>query len=263
VCSYDRGGYAWSEPGAQPRTFAQLALELHTALRRLKIDPPYLLVGQSYGGLVIRGFAAQYRREVSGMVMVDAVHEDQHIVYGGQPHRIRDSAKGLRVPSPRIAIDTEMIRLAQTNAAENQSQDLEPPLDRLPMDAQLVWRWASAQPLLALVQSTELDWSPEEFLRLHKERMKNRATLGNLPLVVLARTSGGYADGMSISAAALEEERKALQADLARLSRNGKVVYAPNSGHNIHLEDPELVIRTIREVVNKSREHNFQSARSK
>src|SRR5258708_26779861 len=89
VCSYDRGGYAWSEPGAQPRTFAQLALELHTALRRLKIDPPYLLVGQSYGGLVIRGFAAQYRREVSSMVMVDAVHEDQHIVYGGQPHPIR------------------------------------------------------------------------------------------------------------------------------------------------------------------------------
>jgi pimeloyl-ACP methyl ester carboxylesterase len=98
---------------------------------------------------------------------------------------------------------------------------------------------------------------------MHKERMKNRATLGNLPLLVLARTSGGYADGMNISAAALEVERKALQADLARLSRNGKVVYAPNSGHNIHLEDPELVIRSIREVVDQSRKHHFQGTRSK
>src|SRR5436305_1843918 len=35
VCSYDRGGYAWSDPGGRPRSFAQLALELHTALARL------------------------------------------------------------------------------------------------------------------------------------------------------------------------------------------------------------------------------------
>src|SRR5262245_52289967 len=71
VCSYDRGGYAWSEPGMRPRTFDQLALELHSALDRLHISPPFLLVGQSYGGLVIRGFARRYPTEVAGMVMVD------------------------------------------------------------------------------------------------------------------------------------------------------------------------------------------------
>src|SRR5258708_1109631 len=64
VCSYDRGGYAWSDPGIRPRTFAQLALELHTALKRVHIDPPYILVGQSYGGLVIHGFSGVYRPEV-------------------------------------------------------------------------------------------------------------------------------------------------------------------------------------------------------
>src|ERR1044072_3803913 len=73
VCSYDRGGYAWSDPGNRPRTFAQLALELHTALERMKIGPPYLLVGQSYGGQVVRGFAARYRPEGSGLVFVYAV----------------------------------------------------------------------------------------------------------------------------------------------------------------------------------------------
>jgi pimeloyl-ACP methyl ester carboxylesterase len=256
VCSYDRGGYAWSEPGVRPRTFAQLSLELHTALSLMHIDPPYVLVGQSYGGLVVRGFASQYRRELSGMVLVDAVHEDQHIVYGGQPHLIRDSAKGLPVPAPRIALDTELLRLAQTKAPQPQSQELEAPLDRLPGDAQAVWRWAAAQPLLELAQGAELDWSPEEFLRMHKERLKNRATLGDLPLVVLARTHGGYPDGMSISADVLEKERKDLQLDLARLSRKGKLVFATNSGHNIHLEDPELVVRTIREVVQQNREQH-------
>ena len=246
VCSYDRGGYAWSDPGKRPRTFAQLALELHVALERLRVGPPYVLVGQSYGGQVIRGFVARYRSEVSGVVLVDAVHEDQMVVYGGQPHRIRDGAKGRTFPAPQIELDVEMLQQARAR------QTLEAPLDRLPEEAQRVWRWANAQPLLGLAQSAELDWSPEELARMHNERLRNRATFGNLPLVVLARTRGGYSEGMSISAADLEKERRALQADLARLSRRGRLVFAANSGHNIHLEDPDLVIRSIREVVNSS-----------
>src|SRR5215831_10382686 len=35
ICTYDRGGYAWSEPGPKPRAFAQLNLELHDALAKL------------------------------------------------------------------------------------------------------------------------------------------------------------------------------------------------------------------------------------
>ena len=95
VCSYDRGGYAWSEPGNHPRTFAQLSLELRTALEKLHIDPPYVLAGQSYGDLVIPGFRARYPNEVAGMMLVDAVYENQHIVYGGQPHRNREETRGI------------------------------------------------------------------------------------------------------------------------------------------------------------------------
>ena len=256
VCSYDRGGYAWSDPGTRPRTFAQLALELHTALARMKIAPPYILVGQSYGGFVIRGFQARYVSEVSGMVLVDAVHEDQRIVYGGQPHRIREESRGRQFPEPRIGLDTELIKLAHTKTTIQQTEGLEPPLDRLPLSAQQVWRWASAQPLLELAQGAELYWSPEELVRLHNERLKDRASLGDLPLIVLAKTHGGFPDGMSVSASELEAERRELQADLARLSRRGKLIFAKNSGHNIHLEDPALVIDSIREVVKQSRVSN-------
>src|ERR1700716_2597341 len=56
ICTYDRGGYAWSDPGPKPRTFAQLNLELKDALERLHERPPYVLVGHSFGGPVIRGF---------------------------------------------------------------------------------------------------------------------------------------------------------------------------------------------------------------
>src|SRR5579872_7259624 len=35
VCTYDRAGYAWSDPGPAPRTFDQINLELHDALKKL------------------------------------------------------------------------------------------------------------------------------------------------------------------------------------------------------------------------------------
>jgi pimeloyl-ACP methyl ester carboxylesterase len=248
VCAYDRGGYAWSEPGRRPRTFAQLALELHEALRRLSVRPPYLLVGQSYGGLVVRGFAKRYRPLVSGMVLVDAVHEDERIVYGGQPHRLRDGARQLAFPEPVIALDTEMVRQANAVPAGGPGGPLPDPLNRLPDWAQAVWRWADSQPLGQLAAQAERDWSPEELAALHDERRSNRASLGDLPLVVLARTVGGYESGMAISADSLERERRHWMADLAALSRRGKLIYAPKSGHNIHLEDPDLVVRAIRLV---------------
>ncbi len=260
VCSYDRGGYAWSEPGTRPRTFDQLALELHTALSRAGVAGPFLLVGQSYGGLVVRGFARRYRGEVAGMVLVDAVHEDQRVVYGGDVHRIRDGATGRPFPEPRIGLDVALIDSAQAMAAAAppaEAEPLEPPLDRLPAGAKESWRWAEGQPLLQLATRAELDWSPEELARMHQERLANRATLDSLPLIVLGRTTGGYPDGMSIPADSLERERKALQADLAALSSRGRVRFAPQSGHNIHLEDPAFVVAAIHELVSgSSSEHS-------
>jgi pimeloyl-ACP methyl ester carboxylesterase len=60
VCSYDRAGSAWSDPGPQPRTLRQEAYELHLALRRTKERGPYILAGHSIGGLVLRIFAELY-----------------------------------------------------------------------------------------------------------------------------------------------------------------------------------------------------------
>lgn len=253
VCSYDRAGYAWSDPGRQPRTFGQLALELHTALERAGEAGPYVLVGQSFGGLVVRGFAAQYRSEVQGMVLVDAVHEDQRVIYGGQPHRIRDGATGRPFPEPEIALDTLTLRLVRDSVARRSDEPLDSPLDRLPPAQQRLWRWAESQPVFRMTQPREMEWSGEELARMHTQRERDRATLGNIPLIVLARTEGGYASGMSISADSLERERRSFAADLAKLSTRGQFIFAERSGHNIHLEDPALVVRAIRTVVESAR----------
>lgn len=253
VCSYDRGGYAWSDPGARPRTYWQLALELHTAAERLHLPPPYVLVGQSYGGLLVRGFAEHYPRDVAGMVLVDAVHEDQRIVINNQPTRIRDWASSRAYPSPHIALDTILLRSLRDSASRNSADALDPELERLPPDARRVWLWATARPVYRASSAAEMDWSPEELARMHEDRLSDRASLGDLPLVVLARSVGDYPDGMQISADSLEHERLALQADLARLSRRGRLVVAQHAGHNIHLDHPALVIRSVRQVVDTVR----------
>lgn len=69
VCSYDRAGFGWSDPGPEPRTSRQMAVELHTPLTKSGVNSPYVLVGHSFGGLNVRLFAELYPTEVGGMVL--------------------------------------------------------------------------------------------------------------------------------------------------------------------------------------------------
>lgn len=77
VCAYDRAGVGWSDPGPEPRDGQQIARELHTLLGKANVPEPYVLVGHSAGGLYVRVYAAQYPRDVVGMVLVDVEHPDQ------------------------------------------------------------------------------------------------------------------------------------------------------------------------------------------
>ena len=71
TASYDRAGLGWSTPCRTARTPGNIALELHELLEAAGIRPPYILVGHSFGGLVMRRFALLYPEEVSSIVLVD------------------------------------------------------------------------------------------------------------------------------------------------------------------------------------------------
>lgn len=73
--SYDRAGIGQSDLGPKPRSAKQIATELHAALQKSGVRPPYVLVGHSLGGIFVRVFADMYPKEVVGIVLIDPSQE--------------------------------------------------------------------------------------------------------------------------------------------------------------------------------------------
>ncbi len=246
--SYDRAGYAWSEPGPAPRTGKQIAYELHTALHNAGIRGPYILVGQSFGGFLVRYFAMLYEKEVAGLILVDALNEDEQIVIDNKPVRIREMANGRQEPA--IQTTTKKDKHVDSAGEKNplaSNTSIEPPLDKLSPEDQKMQIWAQTQFTYFKAASGEMDWSPEDVADLYKNKGKPGYMLGNIPLIVICKGRSNYS-GMPDSAD-LEKKRLELQKDLTRLSTNSKLIIDRNSGHNIHLEDPATVINAIERVI--------------
>lgn len=72
ICIYDRAGRGWSEPATTSQDATQIASDLHTLLQQGRIAGPYVLAGHSFGGLYALTFAADFPRDVAGMVLVDS-----------------------------------------------------------------------------------------------------------------------------------------------------------------------------------------------
>jgi pimeloyl-ACP methyl ester carboxylesterase len=83
VCAYDRAGTGSSDerPAGEHVTAALMAEELHRLLDVLEISSPVVLVGHSYGGMVVRAFEGAYPNDVVGMVLIDVSSEPEVPVY--------------------------------------------------------------------------------------------------------------------------------------------------------------------------------------
>jgi pimeloyl-ACP methyl ester carboxylesterase len=84
VCAYDRAGtgkISDERPAGEHVTASLMAEELHRLLDVLKIEPPVVLVGHSYGGMLVRAFEGTYPDDVAGMVLIDVSSEPEVPVY--------------------------------------------------------------------------------------------------------------------------------------------------------------------------------------
>jgi pimeloyl-ACP methyl ester carboxylesterase len=244
ACVYDRAGLGWSDPSPEPRTAAVMVQELHRLLGTAGIPGPYVLVGHSFGGLLVRLYAARHPQEVAGLVLVDSAHEEQ---YRRGPTEIRELVPQLEEQGRQQFEGLKALIV---------SGSLDPAT--LPVPPGLPE--AAAETFRALVAA-----SPKHVETFIAEQQAVQAiqaelaaaripSLGELPLVVLSHGQPMVMPGLTPEVnQAYERVWQGLQAELAGLSSQGRLIVAEGSGHYIQLERPQLVIDAIAEVVTAAR----------
>jgi len=264
VCSYDRSGEAWSDLGPKPRTPEQEAYDLHRLLAAGGESGPFVLVGHSLGGMIVRLFAENYPKEAAGAILVDSFHEDSQLNVRGKLVRIRMQAKNRHVPLPRETVNAqdglqpEEIKQIDAFIAQFLGKpQIDPPFDRLPADVQRMRLWAVSQ---RKHYAAADDFLAEECAKLYEEDSRLEHPLGGLPLIVLSRSRDDYPPDVAV---VLSKEHQQQQLSLARLSRAGKLVIVPNSGHHIQIEQPDAVVAAIGEITTAARRKELQRILSK
>jgi pimeloyl-ACP methyl ester carboxylesterase len=238
ICAYDRAGYAWSDRGPTVDSIEQIMDDLNLLLRKLRIRPPYILVGASLGAIYTRAYQRRFPENVAGLVFVDGTHDEGiTLIKDGKPVPI-SLLSGAELPT---AYD-EYVRLAPKPKAGLADA---PPLDRLPEELRTARQWAFEKliaevGLLPKGPAAAESWR-QEFTALRLDRLARSHPLGALPLVVLERTEG------------TNDVWHSQQEQLATLSSDGKLIRAERSEHMIHLYRPDLVADAILDVVSRSR----------
>ncbi len=255
ACTYDRAGFGWSEAGPLPRTAGRIADELHQLLERAAIPGPYVLVGHSYGGLVMRLLAARHAANVAALVLIEPATpeewarptDDQHAMirrgvrlcrYGVGAARsgLASVVSGL-VKLRALGAARALVALVSRGGLRRHDEGILAPIWKLPPEARRVLgsMWTRPQFFEALGSQIEhVCDSAEEVLR------EADRDPGDLPVVV-------------ITSASADERRLSADRALVQRSRQGRHVIAPDSGHWVPLDAPQAVIDTIVDVVRRVR----------
>ncbi|MEA5568503.1 alpha/beta hydrolase [Anabaena sp. UHCC 0399] len=238
VCTYDRAGYGWSESSSKPRTSQEMVEELHTLLTNAGIKSPYILVGHSLGGLNVRLFASQYPDEVVGIVLVDAVPAN---VYARLAPVFQNNMAATRRMFRSLSLITRLglLRLLVQLLGKQATPEF---VRKLP---------SKIQPMIVakfLPKTFETAIAESLLMEISTQQVSQSKLSDDLPLIVLSHGINMFSNipDQQAKKAGLTWEK--LQAEIAQLSSQGSLQIAQTSGHNIHIDQPKLVVDAIRQV---------------
>ena len=252
VCAWDRAGFGFSDPSSAPQDVSHTATDLEEAFKRAKIDGPYVLVGHSMGGYESLLFADRHPRQVLGMVLIDPATPDQD--------------RRARLVAPKYAAwlnegYDEWIALLKKCAAELRSGVL-----RIGSpDPDKCFDYSPSFPPELTAALIRLDNNParrmteastfEQFARSSQIVVNPERNYGSIPIRVLTASEplpGTPADVLAARPPYYAEKLRA-HAAMAALSTDGTNKVVGTNHSEILDHEPEVVISTVGEVIDKAR----------
>jgi pimeloyl-ACP methyl ester carboxylesterase len=252
ACSYDRAGLGWSDAGPMPGSSRQIVEELRALLINTRVEGPFVLVGHSFGAFTVRLYASTHPGDVVGMVLVDPIHPSEWLEMTEAEARklagaIRLSRYGALLARLGVArLISALVRLGALGLARTsvslltggtlaEAERMIAPMAKLPSEL-----WPIITALWTQPKFFDAIASQAKALPQSAAQVAATGDYSDTPLVVLSASSSS------------PSQMKGHEA-LAHLSSQGKHIVASKSGHWIQLDEPDLVIESIREVVESVR----------
>jgi len=250
ACAYDRAGLGWSDPCRASRSVSRMLGELRGVLRAEGTTAAAVLVGHSFGALLVCAYAAANPSDVAGLVLLDPPSEwhdmtrQQARLLRGGIHLSRVGAVLARLGLVRASlalliggapgVPRNFVRIFGPTAARTLER-LVGEVRKLPPDVHPVVQALWCQPKCFQAMADHLAALEET------AAVAGRVTsLGNIPLAIIS--SGDQSSDV------LARHR-----ELTRLSSESRHIIATGSGHWIQFDQPALVIDAIREIVDRVR----------
>ena len=248
VVAYDRAGFGWSEERASPRTIPYLVEDLREMFDRAGIQEPAILIGHSYGGLLLRHFTAAHPSRVAGLVLADPLLPSEwHPIDAAQARRLgrgvslsRRGATLARLGVVRLALDLllsgsvlvpKMLAKASSGRGSAVTDRIVGEVRKLPPEIWPIVRAHWCLPRSFRVMAEYLARLPENCAVPVDD-----SALSDLPLVV-------------ISAASSEPHILDGHRALASRSSLGRHITAEGSGHWVQLDRPDIIIEAARRLL--------------
>lgn len=248
ACAYDRAGLGWSDPIRRPRSVARMLGELRGVLAHATAatKAPCILVGHSFGAFLVYAYAAAHPADVAGLVLLDPPSEwhepsrrQARLLWGGiQLSRLGGVLARIGVVRAGLALLTggapgvprRFVRVFGSTAARTLER-LVGEVRKLPPEVHPMVQAQWSEPKCFRAMAAHLAALPDM-----AAAVAGVTSLPDVPLVVVS--SGDQ------SPATIDRHRA-----LARLSPSGRHLVAERAGHWIQLDDPELVVTTVRDVL--------------
>lgn len=247
VCSYDRAGYAFSDPGPFPRDAKHIVADLQQLVRAADLAPPYVLVGHSLTGQTMRLFASREPASTAALVLVDPALD-----YVQRRAALVSPAVGALIGDSKAKSDGCMHTIAAAKPREEMFKACGGPPPKIPGYPEALNDALARMYLDPVFARTGIS-EAESMSTVNADQIAaEQRTYGAMPLVVLTATKRSEADSPELRQD-LQKVWLAAHSEIVSLSSAGRLVEVSGADHGMQYSQPEAVVDAIEDVITKVR----------